>query len=535
MRGSAGSSLSEKSREAVLWVLLLAFSLAGISRGLWTPDEPREAEMSREMLLSPGIIPTLAGSPFYEKPPLYYWTVAGVFALSGGPSVAAARAVSGGAGFLTLVLVFLWARRVLDRNLAWSAVMMLATSLQFCISTHWVVIDPLLMLVMTLAAWSGWELACDGGWLAFWGLYVALSLALWTKGLIGPVLAGAGLGAFALWDWKQQSWRSLRPFWGGAVLAGALGLLVAAVFLSGGEKALWEWGWVNHVDRFLNPKGTGHAKPIYYYAPVLALAVVPWLVPVLGIFRPALWRTEGPQGRLAKYLGAWLGGGLLILSIASTKRELYLLPLLPLLFLLMALAMGGLAGKAGAGWLKKSLSLTQAALCLVWGVAPGIALAVYQREVGWVAALAILPGLALGVWAVAAVLRERVRQAFFACVACAALAFLVTSLAVAPVVDREKDMAPFLQWVGSQVPPNVSIAVVGADETLRGIIPFTTGRNLVELPEGGTASDGESPEFLLVQGHGEADAQAWLGRGYAVVQTRNFGPRRFLTLFRKTS
>ena len=31
---------------------------------------------------------------FVEKPPLYYWSVAGLFALTGGPSATAARAVS---------------------------------------------------------------------------------------------------------------------------------------------------------------------------------------------------------------------------------------------------------------------------------------------------------------------------------------------------------------------------------------------------------------------------------------------------------
>src|SRR6202158_3127681 len=77
---------------------LLLLGLLGCNRGLWTPDEPREAEISREMALSPAVIPTLNGQRFIEKPPLYYWLVAAVYRLTGGPSVLAGRRVRGGGG-----------------------------------------------------------------------------------------------------------------------------------------------------------------------------------------------------------------------------------------------------------------------------------------------------------------------------------------------------------------------------------------------------------------------------------------------------
>ena len=101
---------------ALILALLLVVSFLGLNRGLWTPDEPREAEISREMLLSPGVIPMLNGAPFVEKPPLYYWVAAGAYRLTGGPTPAAARAVSATTGFLTLLLVYLWGRRRIRRR-----------------------------------------------------------------------------------------------------------------------------------------------------------------------------------------------------------------------------------------------------------------------------------------------------------------------------------------------------------------------------------------------------------------------------------
>ncbi len=60
----------------MLIVLALApLWLVGIfGRALWTPDEPREADIAWRMSLqSDRTLPQLAGRPFLEKPPLSYW------------------------------------------------------------------------------------------------------------------------------------------------------------------------------------------------------------------------------------------------------------------------------------------------------------------------------------------------------------------------------------------------------------------------------------------------------------------------------
>ena len=52
-------------------------------RGLWTPDEPREADIAWRMSLqSDRTLPQLAGVPFLEKPPLSYWMSAAAVSLA---------------------------------------------------------------------------------------------------------------------------------------------------------------------------------------------------------------------------------------------------------------------------------------------------------------------------------------------------------------------------------------------------------------------------------------------------------------------
>ena len=70
----------------------------------------------------------------------------------------AARSVSVAASFLTLLVVFLWGQREFSTTAGLAAATGLATSTQFMISSHWVLIDPLLMLSTTIAAWAAWDL-----------------------------------------------------------------------------------------------------------------------------------------------------------------------------------------------------------------------------------------------------------------------------------------------------------------------------------------------------------------------------------------
>src|ERR1700722_444098 len=193
---------------------LAMLTLLGCNRGLWTPDEPREAKISREMALRLSVILPRNGEQLIEKPPLYYWTVAALFRVTGGASVAAARAVSVAAAAATLAILVIWGSAAHSRAAGWLSALMLATCVQFVVSAHWVLIDPLLMLTTTLAAWAAWELLARRDSAALrWVFYGALVLALWIKGPIGPVLVCAGLVAYVLVD-RPAHWRRLRPILG---------------------------------------------------------------------------------------------------------------------------------------------------------------------------------------------------------------------------------------------------------------------------------------------------------------------------------
>jgi len=516
---------------------LFVLSFVGLDRGLWTPDEPREAEIGREMLLTPGVVPTLNGVTFIEKPPLYYWLVAGAYRLAGGPVPAAARAVSVAASYLTLLAVFYWGRRAQSTALGLVAVVMLGTSLQFVLTGHWILVDPLLMLFTTIGAWSAWELLQRNGRMPVaLVFYVALALALWTKGLIGPVLVGAGIGAYLLVT-RRFPWRTLRPGLGFLVLAGATGVLALAIFRTAGREALWEWAWVNHVLRFVDPKGTGHIRPLHYYLLTVPFAVLPWLVPLADALRPASWRDRMAEGDLRRYCLVVAGGMLVVLTASATKRGIYLMPVLPLMCMGFAVsvlhwqsARSSRAPGLGRWW------NIQATLLGICAVAPPIAVWVYLRQADVSTIACLILGVAM--CAVLAVIGRRGEPGRgLVALGVSALLAATSCLALAPrVLDPQKDMAPFMEAVSQRLPPGEAVHALGADETMLAIVPFVTGRPVIELraAKPGSPALAEPPNWVLVQTKGTGRTVPELGAVYVLVLSHNFGPERNFSLWRRS-
>src|SRR5947209_20195758 len=92
------------------WVVLLVVVCAVYFYGLGAvpllgPDEPRYAEVAREMLARGDLVtPTLGGHTWFEKPALVYWLMMAAYRVFG-VSEFAARAGSALSGVLTILFV----------------------------------------------------------------------------------------------------------------------------------------------------------------------------------------------------------------------------------------------------------------------------------------------------------------------------------------------------------------------------------------------------------------------------------------------
>ncbi|MGD8787791.1 MAG: hypothetical protein PVJ60_10230, partial [Phycisphaerales bacterium] len=121
----------------LIWGLLFVFCNLGQRHELWAPDEPREAEIAREMFVTGDwIIPQLNGTPFLEKPPLTHWGGALVFTALGKPSAQWCRLVNALWGFLGAAALVLLCSSMANRYVGFIAGFMLATNVEWALNSR---------------------------------------------------------------------------------------------------------------------------------------------------------------------------------------------------------------------------------------------------------------------------------------------------------------------------------------------------------------------------------------------------------------
>jgi 4-amino-4-deoxy-L-arabinose transferase-like glycosyltransferase len=134
----------------VLLTLLPLYLTWTFDHALWNPDETRDAGIAAEMYRTGSFaVPTLNGVAFLEKPPLYYWSCALLYKLTGRVTAGTTRLPSALYGFLGILFTFLIGRRLYNDRVGLMAALMLATSLQYFRMSHFAMMDVSLAALIT--------------------------------------------------------------------------------------------------------------------------------------------------------------------------------------------------------------------------------------------------------------------------------------------------------------------------------------------------------------------------------------------------
>jgi len=505
-------------------LLALAVSFAPIaSHSLWTPDEPTGAAVGRTMLESGDyVLLRLGGQPFLEKPPLYWWVQAAGYRLLGA-SDWTARLPSALFAAGALLAAYALGRRVGGPAAGLATVGVLATTAEWSEDMGRCLVDPALACFVTLAH------------LGFVGLAapespadrrrstalvaLAIPLAFLSKGVIGIGLAAGPPALYLLAAERGRGLRRLLPV--AALGLPLFALLVspwaAALYRDGGWPALRETLIGNTVGRFLATqagRAYGHRRPIFYYLENAPAAIFPWIFALPAIVAAGVLRREekkipgeglefdrpenGATARRLLFFSFLCG--VVLLSMAASKRGLYLVPLLPAF---AACAGWWLAGRGMPSRWDRPTRLALLALgallpLLVWGAAawmrfcPPTALAGLAplHEALAPGRLAVAAMLALAASAVFATrlvrdLRSGASPRPAWLVAPYLLVFLVLHTAGKAAIDPVKDLHPLTAAIARLAPgpgpvPLYVPAGVPTD-SIFGILDFDLGRRPLRL------------------------------------------------------
>jgi 4-amino-4-deoxy-L-arabinose transferase-like glycosyltransferase len=514
----------------LLVVVVPLFSLGITNHGLWSADEPRVAEIGREMALSGNwAVPMLNQKPFLEEPPLYYGALALIFKAFGNVSDKAARIPSALFCLGGIVALFFLANLLFGPRIGLFSGLILATTGEYFRVAHWVIVDSALTFFVLCASAlfiAGYLAESSRKKLLYYILlYVSCTFAFYSKGFIGIVIPGLGVLAFLA---IERNWKELirMRLW--------LGVIVFLILTTPWFVALWQQAGTeylkvffvhNHLQRFLpasmagsiSGAASGHHHPFYYYLTEFPSGFLPWsiiLIPALYLTFSAAGKLQGLSEKGRLFAKCWFFAGFIFLSIASTKRVLYLMPIFAPISMLTALYIDYTISKVTVpGPLKRVGSIFMWVFgILLLLIGSGLTPALFFVRKLYVSALPA--GLTVSVIALSAVVivlsmgsiyflfRGELRKYWGSLYLAIVTVLGFTLVAVMPVLDRHKSFVPFSTEVAAAVPVGEPLYAYQPDETLRGAVPFYTGRQvseLEELPEVLALIDGKDRFFIMIR------------------------------------
>src|SRR5215469_4132165 len=383
-------SLAPAPSVSLLVVLALAplWLLGTLGRGLWTPDEPREADIAWRMSLqSDRTLPQLAGVPFLEKPPLSYWMSAAAFSLFG-DSAAAARvpnllyAVIAALSVAALAL----AMQADVAAAVFAAVVAMSALTAFRVSI-WLAPDACLLAGCALAllgAWRGYRAARGVAKAAGYALmHLGAAVGFMAKSAPGWLVPALALLALIAWERRWQELRRWELYAGFLFQALIIApWLVAVAHEAHAGETLRALFWHNLVGRFTKVAApgaldytSGHRNSPGKYLLELPLYLLPWTLLVAAALVRA-WRRarhNDPEATAWRFALCASVPFLVLLSVAATARDIYAAPAL--------LGFGVLAGlwaheaPHAVGWADHlALRLSRYLIALIaWALAAGLA------------------------------------------------------------------------------------------------------------------------------------------------------------------
>ncbi|MFQ5685868.1 MAG: ArnT family glycosyltransferase [Candidatus Scalindua sp.] len=313
-------------------LLIAAFLyLFGIMRtDLWTPDEPRYAEVAREMVESGNYIqPHLNGKPYTEKPPLFFWTVVAGAKVFGGVNQLAVRlpSILSALGILALLIAFV--SENFDRKKAFLAAIILCVSPEFFWLARSGHIDMLLTFLITASLTSFYKWYDRGRYGYLILFYLCLSLATFAKGPVGMLLPVMVVVSFLSF---RKEWGRIKKMHFYIGLPMALIVVLAWYIPAMRQSSGYEMEHIVQrqiIGRIFHPTSHGVSMlywPFYQFKS-LSFGMAPWsfLLPWGVVYAYRSRRREAPLF----FLFCWAGVIFAFFTLIASKREVYILPMYP--------------------------------------------------------------------------------------------------------------------------------------------------------------------------------------------------------------
>ena len=323
---------------------------------LWSPDEPRYAQVAKEMVnRGDWILMHYNGNTYADKPPLFFWLIAFSSFLWQGFSSFSVRFPAAFFGTLTVLLTFFLGKTLYSSRTGFLSGLILATSLEFSYLSTRANIDTTLTFLTTAS------LLCFFQWyrrgqdkakdmkkaeveveveekakmrnLLIYGFYIGMALATLAKGPVGFILP---LSVSLIYLVVQKDWggmRRMRLLSGMALFLVIVLLWYLPALFEGGEDYLQATLFKHSIARYA--QGWSKGRPIYYYLYNFPIDFLPWVFFIPAAVAYGFSREKVEKRGEFLFLFMWFALIFIFFSLSKGKRAIYLLPLYPAVSLMV--------------------------------------------------------------------------------------------------------------------------------------------------------------------------------------------------------
>lgn len=316
-------------KDKIFWLLLIFASiyiLGNIGTGsLSTWDEAIYANISRGILNTGNwLVLYDGGNPWFDKPPLYMWLTACFYRIFGINELTT-RLTSGLFGIGAVLLTYIFAKRISNKNTAIFAALILLAMPHFLHSSKLGMMDApmtFFILLMVYLFWMGQE---KPQYLFLSG--AVLGLAYLIKGFaafLGPII----IVAYAV---LSGQWR--LPFKKQFVLGILIGLFIAFLwhmnlYLQCGPESVKDY-FGFHIFARATQSVEFHRGGINFYQKAIFNKNKPWsILAYISIFY-ILWQAVRYKDKRAILICCWIVTAYILYTAVKTKLHWYIMPVYP--------------------------------------------------------------------------------------------------------------------------------------------------------------------------------------------------------------
>lgn len=276
------------------------------------------------------------GVPYADKPPLYFWFIMLGKWLFGSHQMWFLSLFSLIPALITVHIMYRWSEKEMSAEWRIPALLMLLTCGLFIGLAVTLRMDMLMCMFIVLSLRTFYRMTTDDNvrskYRRQFPLYVFL--AVFSKGPVGILIPFCTSLVYLVW---QKRLREFGRYWGwrtwGVLLVLCFGWF-AAVVAEGGTGYLDNLLFHQTLDRAVN--SFHHKEPFYYYLISLWYSIAPWSLPVVGVIVAAACKRS-LKTRLSRFFLTVVLTTFIMLSVISSKLQVYLLPAFPFMIYVAAL------------------------------------------------------------------------------------------------------------------------------------------------------------------------------------------------------